>query len=273
MPFWQRFRMEMWRHMAENDKVVVTKSKLDALASALRTIFGFTGKKTIEQLTEEAGHYDPRPDISDATATAAQILKPYTAYVNGGKVTGEIESLAAQTISPAKRAQSIPAGVYLAGAQTIAAMKLQTRTITPSNKQQIVTCGAGYDALESVTVKGVQYPVLVKRTMTAEEVSSDKKTLVLSEAETQLVQASPPSFALVYTKSTITGNNVVCSFCSEDFSAYMSMTATGAKAEKYAYGGVAYNSSGRAVFALPNTITATFASVPYEILILGGGSW
>lgn len=71
--------------MAENDKVVVTKSKLDALASALRTIFGFTGKKTIEQLTEEAGHYDPRPDISDATATAAQILKPYTAYVNGGK--------------------------------------------------------------------------------------------------------------------------------------------------------------------------------------------
>ena len=108
--------------MAENDKVVVTKSKLDALASALRTIFGFTGKKTIEQLTEEAGHYEPRPDISDATATAAQILKPYTAYVNGGKVTGEIESIDAQTISPANRAQSIPAGVYLAGAQTIAAL-------------------------------------------------------------------------------------------------------------------------------------------------------
>ena len=37
--------------MAEHDKVVVTKSKLDALASALRTIFGFTGKRTIEQLT------------------------------------------------------------------------------------------------------------------------------------------------------------------------------------------------------------------------------
>ena len=149
--------------MAENDKVVVTKSKLDALASALRTIFGFTGKKTIEQLTEEAGHYDPRPDISDATATAAQILKPYTAYVNGGKVTGEIESIAAQTISPAKRAQSIPAGVYLAGAQTIAAMKLQTRTITPSNKQQIVTCGASYDALESVTVKGVCSTIQCRR--------------------------------------------------------------------------------------------------------------
>lgn len=259
--------------MAENDKVVVTKSKLDALASALRTIFGFTGKKTIEQLTEEAGHYDPRPDISDATATAAQILKPYTAYVNGGKVTGEIESLAATAYAPSTRPQTIHAGKYLAGAQTIQAMKLQSKTVTPGASDISVTKDAAYDALGSVLVKGVQYPVLVKRTMTAAEVSSDKKTLVLSEAETQLIEASPPSFALVYTKSTITGNNVVCSFCSEDFSAYMSMTATGAKAEKYAYGGVAYNSSGRAVFALPNTITATFANVPYEILILGGGSW
>lgn len=259
--------------MAENDKVVVTRSKLDALASALRTIFGFTGKKTIEQLTEEAGHYDPRPDISDATATAAQILSPYTAYVNGGKTTGTMQSLDAQTYAPSTRPQTIPAGKYLAGAQTIQAMKLQSKTVTPGASDISVTKDAAYDALASVLVKGVQYPVLVKRTMTAAEVSSDKKALILSEAETQLISASPPSFALVYTTSTLTGNNVVYSFCSEDFSAYMSMTATGAKAEKYAYGGVAYNSTGRAIFALPNTITATFANVPYEILILGGGSW
>lgn len=141
--------------MAENDKVVVTKSKLDALASALRTIFGFTGKKTIEQLTEEAGHYDPRPDISDATATAAQILKPYTAYVNGGKVTGEIESLAAAAYAPSTRPKTIPAGKYLAGAQTIQAMKLQNKTVTPSASDISVTKDAAYDALGSVLVKGV----------------------------------------------------------------------------------------------------------------------
>ena len=141
--------------MAENDKVVVTKSKLDALASALRTIFGFTGKKTIEQLTEEAEHYDPRPDISDATATAAQILKPYTAYVNGGKVTGEIESLAAAAYAPSTRPQTIPAGKYLAGAQTIQAMKLQNKTVTPGASDISVTKDAAYDALGSVLVKGV----------------------------------------------------------------------------------------------------------------------
>lgn len=259
--------------MAEHDKVVVTKSKLDALASALRTIFGFTGKRTIEQLTEEAGHYDPRPDISDATATAAQILKPYTAYVNGGKVTGEIESLAATAYAPSTRPQTIPAGKYLAGAQAIQAMKLQNKTVTPGASDISVTKDAAYDALGSVLVKGVQYPVLVKRTMTAAEVSSDKKTLVLSEAETQLVQASPPSFALVYTTSTITGNNVVCSFCSEDFSAYMSMTANGTKAAKNAFGGVAFDSSGNAIFSISSEISATFADVPYTVLILGGGSW
>ena len=259
--------------MAEHDKVVVTKSKLDALASALRTIFGFTGKRTIEQLTEEAGHYDPRPDISDATATAAQILKPYTAYVNGGKVTGEVESLAATAYAPSTRPQTIPAGKYLAGAQTIQAMKLQNKTVTPGASDISVTKDAAYDALGSVLVKGVQYPVLVKRTMTAAEVSSDKKTLVLSEAETQLVQASPPSFALVYTTSTITGNNVVYSFCSEDFSAYMSMTANGTKAAKNAFGGVAFDSSGNAIFSISSEISATFAGVPYTVLILGGGSW
>ena len=259
--------------MAENDKVVVTKSKLDALASALRTIFGFTGKKTIEQLTEEAGHYDPRPDISDATATAAQILKPYTAYVNVGKVTGEIESLDAQTISPAKRAQSIPAGVYLAGAQTIAAMKLQTRTITPSNKQQIVTCGASYDALESVTVKGVQYRVLANATLTAANVSADKKSLMLGNVTTAFLQDDAPFFALVYTTSTLSGNNIVYAFSTENFSAYMSMTANGTKAAKNAFGGVAFDSSGNAIFSISSEISATFADVPYTVLILGGGSW
>lgn len=259
--------------MAENDKVVVTKSKLDALASALRTIFGFTGKKTIEQLTEEAGHYDPRPDISDATATAAQILKPYTAYVNGGKVTGEIESLAATAYAPSTRPQTIPAGKYLAGAQTIQAMKLQNKTVTPGASDISVSKDAAYDALGSVLVKGVQHPVLVKRTMTAEEVSSDKKTLVLSEAETQLIQASPPSFALVYATSTLSGNNIVYAFSTENFSAYMSMTANGTKAAKNAFGGVAFDSSGNAIFSISSEISATFADVPYTVLILGGGSW
>lgn len=259
--------------MAENEKVVITKSKLDALAAKIRTLTGFTGKKTLAALGEAVEQYAPGTDTSDATATAAQILKPYTAYVSGGKVTGEIESLAAQTISPAKRAQSIPAGVYLAGAQTIAAMKLQTRTVTPSNKQQIVTCGAGYDALESVTVKGVQYRVLASRTLTAENVSADKKSLMLGNVTTAFLQDDAPFFALVYTTSTVTGNNLVYMFSAEDFGTYMSKTAFGAKEAKNAFGGVAFDSSANAIFYISSEISATFADVPYTVLILGGGSW
>lgn len=135
------------------EKVVVTKSKLNALAAELRTLIGFTGNKTLDALTEEVAHYDPRPDTSDATATAAQILKPYTAYVNGGKVTGEVESRAAQTIAPSTKAQTIPAGVYLEGAQTIKAAPLQNKTVTPAKTQQSVKADAAYYGLDTVTVK------------------------------------------------------------------------------------------------------------------------
>lgn len=58
-------------------------------------------------------------NTSDATATANQILSPYTAYVASGKVTGTIQSQGAQTITPGTSNQTIPSGKYLTGAQTI----------------------------------------------------------------------------------------------------------------------------------------------------------
>lgn len=58
-------------------------------------------------------------DTSDATATAADILKGKTAYAKSVKLTGTVESKESATYIPTTEDLSISAGVYLAGDQTI----------------------------------------------------------------------------------------------------------------------------------------------------------
>lgn len=58
-------------------------------------------------------------DTSGGDATAAQILSGKKAYVGGALVTGNIPSKVAATITPGATAQTIAAGQYLSGIQTI----------------------------------------------------------------------------------------------------------------------------------------------------------
>lgn len=56
---------------------------------------------------------------SDADATAGKMLSGIVGYTNNGRVTGSIQSQAAQTITPSTTDQTISSGKYLSGKQTI----------------------------------------------------------------------------------------------------------------------------------------------------------
>lgn len=59
-------------------------------------------------------------DTSDATLnTGDKMLSGSTAYANGVKYTGTIASKSAQTYTPTTSDQTIAAGLFLSGAQTV----------------------------------------------------------------------------------------------------------------------------------------------------------
>lgn len=115
-------------------KTEQTKTVALSMASGDQTITPDTGK-VLTQVTVEkpatlaAGNIKDGTTIGGVTgtfshvasngATAGDILSGKKAYVNGAEVTGNIASKSAQTYTPTTSDQTIAAGQYLSGAQTV----------------------------------------------------------------------------------------------------------------------------------------------------------
>ena len=92
------------------------KTLFQRIAAAIREKEGSTGAIRAAAFPERIRAISAGTDTSDATAAAGDILSGKTAYAGGEKLTGAIAVQAAQT---GAAQQVIPAGIYLAGPQTV----------------------------------------------------------------------------------------------------------------------------------------------------------
>lgn len=154
----------------------------DTLTSASQMLSGVKAHARSGEVITGSCTYDA--DTSDATATAAEILSTKTAYVSGNKITGSMPNRGAiaatiSTLSPYTvqngyhdgsgtvsvdntniSAGNIKSGVTILGVEgtyTGESITTQSKTVTPSATQQIITADQGYDYLAQVTVAAVPY--------------------------------------------------------------------------------------------------------------------
>lgn len=131
-------------------------------------------------MAENIGKISTGASTEDATATPGDILAPKTAYTAAGKVEGLIPTLAARTITPGTAAQTIGAGQYLGGTQTI----LGDTNLTSANIKSGVSIFGVEGAMEQSFLATLTVTVDIGAVVTAKNGDTEVSALSTTGAVT-----------------------------------------------------------------------------------------